>query len=115
MGQNHEPDALSQVMGAEGKESGEEEEVTVNIHCSNNTKFTVRSSLESNVGSFKALLAQNCDIPTDQQRLIYIGRILKDDQTFQNYVVKKDISGLLYRYDFKRIDTSEGFKLLEIP
>ncbi|OMO92019.1 hypothetical protein COLO4_17934 [Corchorus olitorius] len=80
-------------MGAEGDSSeprlggngGEDEGVTINIRCSNGTKFTVRSSLESTVGSFKALLAQNCDIPADQQRLIYKGRILKDDQTLQSY------------------------------
>ncbi|TYH85677.1 hypothetical protein ES332_D02G285600v1 [Gossypium tomentosum] len=81
-------------MGAEGDSSesrpignvGEKEEaVTVNIRCSNGTKFTVRTNLESTVGSFKALLAQNCDIPADQQRLIYKGRILKDDQTLQSY------------------------------
>lgn len=81
-------------MGAEGDSSesrlggngGEEEEgVMVNIRCSNGTKFTVRTSLDSTVASFKAVLAQNCDIPADQQRLIYKGRILKDDQTLQSY------------------------------
>ncbi|KAK8996799.1 hypothetical protein V6N11_020296 [Hibiscus sabdariffa] len=34
-------------MGAEGKERGEEEEVTVNIHCSNNTKFTDDQTLQN--------------------------------------------------------------------
>ncbi|TYH26438.1 hypothetical protein ES288_A03G253000v1 [Gossypium darwinii] len=86
-------------MGAEGDSSesrpvgnvGEKEEgVTVNIRCSNGTKFTVRTNLESTVGSFKALLAQNCDIPADQQRLIYKGRILKDDQTLQSYGLQAD-------------------------
>ncbi|XWS40283.1 hypothetical protein CRYUN_Cryun18bG0127500 [Craigia yunnanensis] len=85
-------------MGAEGDSSesrlggieGGEEGVMVNIRCSNGTKFTVRTSLESNVGSFKAVLAQNCDIPADQQRLIYKGRILKDDQTLQSYGLQAD-------------------------
>lgn len=58
--------------------------VNINIHCSNCTKFTVLISLDSTVGSFKDVLAQKCDIPTDQQRLIYDGRILKDDQTLQS-------------------------------
>ncbi|MCL7044986.1 hypothetical protein MKW94_002354 [Papaver nudicaule] len=60
-------------------------EVTVNIRCSNGTKFNVKTSLQSLVSSFKALLAQNCDIPVEQQRLIYKGRILKDDQTLDSY------------------------------
>ncbi|XVE93998.1 hypothetical protein REPUB_Repub01dG0242500 [Reevesia pubescens] len=85
-------------MGAEGDSSesrlggngGGEEGVIINIRCSNGTKFTVRTNLESNVGSFKAVLAQNCDIPADQQRLIYKGRILKDDQTLQSYGLQAD-------------------------
>ncbi|TYJ40733.1 hypothetical protein E1A91_A04G161500v1 [Gossypium mustelinum] len=73
-----------------GGNGGGEEGVTVNIRCSNGTKFTARTNLESTVGSFKALLAENCDIPADQQRLIYKGRILKDDQTLQSYGLQAD-------------------------
>ncbi|KAK8663757.1 hypothetical protein V6N13_083562 [Hibiscus sabdariffa] len=38
-------------------------------------------------------------------------------QTIEAHVdnAKKDISGILYRYGFMRTDTSEGFRLLEIP
>ncbi|XP_024031370.1 ubiquitin domain-containing protein DSK2b isoform X2 [Morus notabilis] len=83
-------------MGAEGDSSepkvgGEgEEQVPVNVRCSNGSKFTVRTSLESTVEAFKALLAQNCDVPADQQRLIYKGRILKDDQTLLSYGLAAD-------------------------
>lgn len=59
--------------------------IIVHIRCSNGSKFSVRTSLESTVGAFKGLLAQNCDVPSDQQRLIYKGRILKDDQTLDSY------------------------------
>ncbi|CAK9177914.1 unnamed protein product [Ilex paraguariensis] len=78
-------------MGAEGESIvsggsiGGVEEVTVNIRCSNGSKFSVRTILSSMVGAFKALLAQNCDVPAEQQRLIYKGRILKDDQTLDSY------------------------------
>ncbi|THG03029.1 hypothetical protein TEA_026246 [Camellia sinensis var. sinensis] len=47
-----------------------EEVVTLNIRCSNGSKFSVRTSLQATVEAFKALLVQNCDVPTDQQRLI---------------------------------------------
>ncbi|KAK8530047.1 hypothetical protein V6N13_102928 [Hibiscus sabdariffa] len=84
-------------MGAEGDSSesrpggnGGEEGVMVNIRCSNGKKFTVRTSFGSTVGSFKAVLAQNCGVPADQQRLIYKGRILKDDQTLQSYGLQAD-------------------------
>ncbi|KAK9129241.1 hypothetical protein Sjap_009728 [Stephania japonica] len=64
--------------------------VTVNIRSSNGSKFSVRARLDSTVGSFKALVEQNCDIPAQQQRLIYKGRILKDDQTLESYGLQTD-------------------------
>lgn len=75
----------SGVTAAAGGGSEEEAVVPINIRCSNGTKFSVTSSLGSTVSEFKALLANNCDVPADQQRLIYKGRILKDDQTLGTY------------------------------
>ncbi|XP_057501119.1 ubiquitin domain-containing protein DSK2a-like isoform X2 [Actinidia eriantha] len=66
------------------------EEVTLNIRCSNGSKFTLRTSLEATVEAFKAFLAQNCGVPADQQRLIYKGRILKNDQTLASYGLQAD-------------------------
>ncbi|PSS29956.1 Ubiquitin domain-containing protein [Actinidia chinensis var. chinensis] len=64
--------------------------VPVHIRCSNGSKFSVQISLDSAVGSFKSVLAENSDIPADQQRLIYKGRILKDDQTLESYGLEAD-------------------------
>lgn len=77
-------------MGAEGDSSDTTTtvaaaEVSVNIRCSNGSKFSVKTTLDSDVGAFKSLVAQNCDVPAEQQRLIYKGRILKDDQTLESY------------------------------
>ncbi|XP_073292823.1 ubiquitin domain-containing protein DSK2b-like [Primulina huaijiensis] len=66
------------------------EEVNINIRCSNGNKFSLRTTLQSTVGEFKAVLAQNCDVPAEQQRLIYKGRILKDDQTLLIYGLQAD-------------------------
>ncbi|KAK2631621.1 hypothetical protein EUGRSUZ_L02668, partial [Eucalyptus grandis] len=59
--------------------------VAINVRCSNGSKIAVRASPESTIGAFKAALARDCDVPADQQRLIYKGRILKDDQTLASY------------------------------
>ncbi|XVF18140.1 hypothetical protein REPUB_Repub10bG0186600 [Reevesia pubescens] len=73
---------VSQTDGGDG--------VTLNIRCSNGSKFSVQINLDSTVDSFKSLLARHCDIPADQQRLIYKGRILKDDRTLHNYGLEAD-------------------------
>ncbi|KAF5798513.1 putative Ubiquitin-like domain, Heat shock chaperonin-binding, UBA-like superfamily, ubiquilin [Helianthus annuus] len=76
--------------GVESDTIEDTDAVTVNIRCSNGTKFTVQASLESSVESFKSVVEQKCDIPSAQQRLIYKGRILKDDQTLKSYGMEAD-------------------------
>ncbi|KAG7584103.1 Ubiquitin-like domain superfamily [Arabidopsis suecica] len=78
----------SQPLTAEGGAGGEA--VAVNVRCSNGSKFSVTTSLDSTVESFKELIAQNSDVPANQQRLIYKGRILKDDQTLLSYGLQAD-------------------------
>lgn len=85
-------------MGVEGESTqagvstvdGGDAEITLNIRCSNGNKFSVRASLGSTVVAFKDILARNCDVPANQQRLIYKGRILKDDQTLDSYGLQAD-------------------------
>lgn len=109
-------------MGAEGDSSqprvsggGEEEQqaVVINIRCSNGSKFTVRTSLGSMVSAFKAVLAQNCDVPAEQQRLIYKGRILKDDQTLESYGTCINFSLCLWKFFFKK-ELLIGFRLIRV-
>ncbi|XP_022940009.1 ubiquitin domain-containing protein DSK2a-like [Cucurbita moschata] len=78
------------VSGASDTTSAEGVKVNVNIRCSNGSKFSVLVNLESSVGSFKSILAEQSEVPPDQQRLIYKGRILKDDQTLKSYGLEAD-------------------------
>ncbi|KAK4348010.1 hypothetical protein RND71_034349 [Anisodus tanguticus] len=70
--------------------AGGGETVTINVRCSNGSKFSVQVSLDSTVGLFKSILSQPSDISSEQQRLIYKGRILKDDQTLKSYGLEAD-------------------------
>lgn len=58
--------------------------VKINVRYSKK-KFPILVALESSVRSFRSLIVRHCDIPAQQQLLIYKGRILKDDQTLESY------------------------------
>ncbi|RLN18136.1 ubiquitin domain-containing protein DSK2a-like [Panicum miliaceum] len=60
-------------------------QATLHIRCTNGSKFAVRADLGATVRAFKAIVAESCDVPAPQQRLIYKGRILKDEQTLASY------------------------------
>lgn len=78
---------LRSPMGADGDSSGVDGgcSVTVHIRCSNGSKFSLQTPLDVTIGAFKVVVAGNCDVPAEQQRLIYKGRVLKDEQTLQSY------------------------------
>lgn len=58
---------------------------TVHVRCSNGNKFSVEVDLGTTVGALKGLLVEKSEIPADQQRLIYKGRVLKDDNLLNGY------------------------------
>ncbi|KAL8046932.1 hypothetical protein ABFX02_08G206000 [Erythranthe guttata] len=71
--------------GTDSSNHAGEEEVTINISCSDGAKFSVQVCLDSTVVLFKSIVARKCEIPTRQQRVIYRGRILGDDHTLRSY------------------------------
>uniref|UniRef100_J3LJM3 Ubiquitin-like domain-containing protein n=1 Tax=Oryza brachyantha TaxID=4533 RepID=J3LJM3_ORYBR len=73
--------------GDAGGEPAAAAPATLHIRCTNGSKFAVRADLGLSIGAFKAIVAENCDVPAPQQRLIYRGRILKDEQTLSSYGV----------------------------
>ncbi|XP_069150742.1 ubiquitin domain-containing protein DSK2b-like [Solanum lycopersicum] len=70
--------------------AGGGETVTINIRCVNDSKLSVQVSLDSTVGLFKSILSQPTDIPAEEQKVIYNGRILKDDQTLKSCGLEAD-------------------------
>jgi ubiquilin len=68
---------------AEGVKGGSS--AVVHVRCSNGNKFTVEVDLGATVLALKGLLVERAEIPADQQRLIYKGRVLKDEQLLSSY------------------------------
>jgi len=67
------------------KLKGVAESVNINVRSFNGSKFCVEAALKSTVESFKELIIRNCDIPIQNQRLIYKGNILQNNQSLQSY------------------------------
>eukprot|EP00250_Pteridium_aquilinum_P034557 c7749_g1_i1 orf=202-1839(+) len=63
---------------------------TVHIRCTSGSKFCVEASLDTTIAAFKPLLVEGSGVAADQQRLIYKGRVLKDDSTLESYGVQHD-------------------------
>lgn len=58
------------------------DDITVTVKSVGQT-YTVSLSPSATISNFKALLATTAHVPEDEQRLIYAGRILKDDDSVQ--------------------------------
>ena len=45
--------------------------------------------LSQKVLEVKEIIAAQCDVPVNQQRLIYSGKVLKDPETLESYAVQE--------------------------
>ncbi|CAG8466988.1 17636_t:CDS:2 [Racocetra persica] len=62
-------------------------EITINVKCSNDQKYSVTIDTSKTVLEFKQAIAEKCDTTADRQRLIYSGRVLKDNDTLETYKI----------------------------
>ena len=59
--------------------------LSLTIRCPNGSKYQVETNSEDTVGDFKKAIEKVADIPAAEQRVIYKGRVLKDDATVESY------------------------------
>jgi ubiquilin len=64
------------------------DEINLSIKCANSEKLTVVCEKSSTVLDLKKIIASKTDVSADNQRLIYKGRILKDESTMEQYGLK---------------------------
>lgn len=63
--------------------------IKVNVKCSNADKYEVETAPDATVAEFKASLAEVSHVAAEDQRLIYKGRVLKDDLALDFYGVEE--------------------------
>ncbi|CCE88492.1 Piso0_002000 [Millerozyma farinosa CBS 7064] len=64
------------------------ENITINIKTSGDLKYEVSISPSSTISELKNEIATKADVPSDRQRLIYSGRVLKDTETVSSYKIQ---------------------------
>ncbi|KAJ5161413.1 Ubiquitin-like protein DskB [Penicillium capsulatum] len=68
----------------------EDAPITFTVKSSTDAKFTLTLPVTTSVSELKQKLstAEYADTPADRQRLIYSGRVLKDNETLETYKIK---------------------------
>ena len=71
--------------------NSDETPITFNIKSSSDAKYVITLPLTTTVLDLKTKLSGSdyADLPTDRQRLIYSGRVLKDADTLASYKIKE--------------------------
>ncbi|GMH65581.1 hypothetical protein TrRE_jg12156, partial [Triparma retinervis] len=60
--------------------------ITVNVRSTGDSRFSVTvPSLETTIQALKSVIHSSSQVPEDSQRLIFKGRVLKDEQTLASY------------------------------
>lgn len=67
-----------------------EDSINLNIKCSNADRAEVTSPSNCTIAQLKVIVEAKCNIPALQQRLIYKGKVLKDELTLESYDIKND-------------------------
>ncbi|KAL2814564.1 hypothetical protein BDW59DRAFT_20626 [Aspergillus cavernicola] len=75
---------------ADDTATAEDTPITFNIKASNDAKYTLTLPLSTPVSEMKEKLSSSeyADTPAERQRLIYSGRVLKDNDTLATYKIK---------------------------
>ena len=58
---------------------------TVFLKVTGGDKLSLEVTPKQTVAELKAAVATKCDIPAENQRLIYKGQVLKDEKTVEDY------------------------------
>jgi len=61
--------------------------ININIKSSSDKKFVIAIEPSKKVLDLKEAIAAQTDVPADRQRLIFSGRVLKDDDLLSDYKV----------------------------
>lgn len=62
--------------------------ITINIKSSGDKKYEVEVDTESTIEDLKTIISAQADVPPERQRLIYSGKVLKDQDSVEFYKIQ---------------------------
>ena len=60
-------------------------DITLFLKVPNRKTLTLHQNPSTSIRQFKASIQQSCEIPIDQQRLTFVGKLLEDKRSLRNY------------------------------
>ncbi|KAI0776334.1 hypothetical protein BD413DRAFT_528502 [Trametes elegans] len=69
-------------------ESSSSSEILINVKGPSELKLQISISTDKTVSELKQAIAEKSDVPADRQRLIYSGRVLKDEDALSAYKIQ---------------------------
>ncbi|KAI0714533.1 hypothetical protein C8Q76DRAFT_568311, partial [Earliella scabrosa] len=63
-------------------------EIVINVKGPSELKLQITIATDKTVGDLKQAIADKSDVPADRQRLIYSGRVLKDEDALSTYKIQ---------------------------
>lgn len=63
-------------------------EITINVKSSGDKKYEISVEPSSSIADLKALISVQADVAPERQRLIYSGKVLKDEETVASYKIQ---------------------------
>jgi hypothetical protein len=75
--------------------NGQNRDITVRVKTMDENERTIGVSLDDKVIDLKNKILDELEVPLERQRLIYLGKQLKDDQTIEESRLKNDVCILL--------------------
>lgn len=64
------------------------EQITIHVKSSGDKKYEVSVETSALIADLKAIISTHADVPPERQRLIYSGKVLKDEETVASYKIQ---------------------------
>jgi len=89
--------------------------ITFTVKANNDTKYSLSLPEITTIADVKTKLAELCEVPAERLRLIYAGRVMKNEETLATYKVKSGNTVHMVKGAVSNTATSSGGSAGGVP